>query len=211
MHLPVCQHFNFSSLIVLRNILTYCFGGWPPHDELTGRNAGMTCLFPNHLLIRTVSPRRKLETYIFPRSRGKLAGESELEFTACVCLRFHWAELPSIYKVFFPLCLFPVTSTGARRAWRKSNLPWIPPRVQTVQIVFFWGQSSATCHFRRRGRLKYIIWGVIHHATRYWLVPTFPLESSSFSCLALSIGSCLPAELQEAWGGWMGHSAPMQL
>lgn len=179
MHLPTCQYFDFSSLIVLRNILNLLFGGLTPCDELVGKNE--TCPLPNHLLIRTMSPRRKLEKCIFSGPHGKLTAESELEFTACECLRLHWAERPSRHKFLFPKCLFPVTSTGACQAWRKSNLPWIPPWVQTVQIVFFWGQSFATCHFRRGGRLKYIIWGVIQHVTRYWLAPTFPLEGSSLS------------------------------
>lgn len=156
-----------------------------------------------------MSPRRKLKKYLLPRSHRK---------STRVRIRIHSSSIrgctglscPADTKFFFPVCLFSVTSTGAHQAWRKSNRPWIPPWVQTVQIVFFWGQSFATCHFRHGGRLKYIIWGVTHHVTRYWLVPTFLLESRSLSCLASSLGSCRSARLQVAWGGWRDILLPFR-
>ena len=142
----------------------------------------MKCLLHNHLWIRFIptSPGKEIDTLRYEvhpfKSHGKLAAEPELEFTAFRSPRLHALSCPSNTNFFFPRIysqwsLMPPTKHEAK----VTILPWILPQARTVQIVFFWGQSFATCHFRLSGRLKYIIWGVIHYISpvtdESWLLP----------------------------------------
>lgn len=119
------------------------------------------------------------------KSHGKLAAEPELEFTAFRSPRLRALSCPPNTDFLFP-CIYSQWSfmLPTKLEAKVTILPWILPQARTVQIVFFWGQSFATCHFRLSGRLKYIIWGVIHYISpvtdESWLLPGRLVPSSAW-------------------------------